>query len=297
MKIEATFSFVMITFLLASAFPTARAVLTQCVPITEYTLTVHVVDANTNSSISGANVIASGPQNLSGITDGGTVVFNKTQAGNYTVTASKTGYTSASTSVELTCTDKEVTLALTSSVHPASVHPATVIIEPERVAVHDPDTLNLKSRGNWVNCSITLPEGYNASDINASTILLNGTVTADLGSVSVQDSQLMAKFNRTLVSNLILSKGILFGNVTLTVTAQLYNGTMFEGNDTIGVEMPGDVNMDGQVDIYDAIAAASAFGSYPGTPAWNSAADENDDGTVNIFDFIIIASNFGKTYA
>ncbi|MGD0494774.1 MAG: hypothetical protein ABSB28_01885 [Candidatus Bathyarchaeia archaeon] len=183
-------------------------------------------------------------------------------------------------------------VALTSS-----VHAATVIIEPERVAVHDPDTLNLKGRGTWVNCSITLPEGYNASDIDASTLLLNGTVTADLGSVSVQDSQLMAKFNRTLVSRLILSKGIMFGNVTLTVTAQLYNGTIFEGNDTIGVEMPGDVTMDGKVDIYDAIAAATAFGSYPGHPEWNSAADENDDGTVNIFDVIIIAGNFGKTYA
>lgn len=176
------------------------------------------------------------------------------------------------------------------------VYPATVIIEPERVAVKDPDTLNLKSRGTWVNCSITLPEGYNASDIDASTILLNGTVTADLGSVSVQDSQLTAKFNRTLVSDLILSKGIMFGNVTLTVTAQLYNGTMFEGNDTIGVEMPGDVNMDGKVDIYDVIAAANAFGSHPGDPNWNSAADENDDANVNIFDVIMIASNFGKTY-
>ena len=276
----------------ATELSTAWGVLIlEFVPVrVEYTLTVHVVDANTNSSISGANVMAVGPQNRSGVTDGGTVVFYKTQAGSYTVTASKIGYTSASTGVMLNM-DREVTVALTSS-----VHPATVIIEPERVAVRDPDTLNLKSKGNWVNCSIMLPEGYNASDINASTLLLNGTVTADLGSASVQDSQLMAKFNRTLVSNLILSKGIMYGNVTLTVTAQLYDGTMFEGNDTIGVKMPGDVNMDGKVDIYDAIAAASAFGSYPGHLTWNSAADENDDGIVNIFDVITIASNFGKTY-
>jgi len=280
----------------ASAAPqSARAVLTvECVPQCEYTLTVHVVDADTNDSISGATVTALGVQNLSGITDGGKVVFNDTQCGNYNVTASKTGYTSASTIVVLdTC--KNVTLALTPII--SSAISATVIIQPERVAVKDPDTLNLETGSAWVNCSITLPEGYNASDIDSSTILLNGTITADLGSLSVQDSQLLTRFNKTLVSNLILSKGIMYGNVTLTVTAQLYNGTMFNGNDTIGVQMPGDVNMDGKVDIYDAIAASYSFGSHPGDPNWNSAADENDDANVNIFDIIIIASNFGKTYA
>jgi hypothetical protein len=110
-KIEAILSFAMITFLLTTPFSigalsaivhshgsselparSARTVLIlECVPNCEYTLTVHVVDSNTNSSISEANVIALGPQNLSGITDGGTVVFNKTQEGNYTVTASKIG--------------------------------------------------------------------------------------------------------------------------------------------------------------------------------------------------------------
>jgi len=297
-KIEAIFSFVIVTFLLTSAFPVGA--LSGIVPDCVYTLTVHVVDANTNSSISGATVIALGPQNLSGITDGGTVVFNNTQTGNYTVTASKIGYTSASTGVMLD-TDKEVTLALTSSVPPVTV---IVIIEPERVALrvaNDPDTLNLKrsprSGAIWVNCSITLPEGYNASDVNASTVLLNGTVTADLGAVSIQDSCLVVRFNRTLVSDLILSKGIMRGNVTLTVTAQLLNGTMIEGSDTIGVKMPGDANMDGKVDILDCIVAANAFGSCIEDPNWNSAADENDDGIVNIFDIIAVAGNSGNTYA
>lgn len=178
-----------------------------------------------------------------------------------------------------------------------------VIIEPERVALvagTDPDTLNLKrsprSGAIWVNCSITLPEGYNASDVNTSTVLMNGTVPADLGALSITDSCLVVRFNRTLVSDLILSKGIMYGNVTLTVTAQLLNGTMIEGSDTIGVKMPGDANMDGKVDILDCIVASNAFGSCPEDPNWNSAADENDDGIVNIFDVIAVAGNFGQTY-
>jgi parallel beta-helix repeat protein len=63
-----------------------------------------------------------------------------------------------------------------------------------------------------------------------------------------------------------------------------------------GVFMPaGDLNGDGIVNILDAVLAASAFGSSPGHPNWNSLADLNNDGIIDIFDLIILASNFGKT--
>ncbi len=50
----------------------------------------------------------------------------------------------------------------------------------------------------------------------------------------------------------------------------------------------GDLNLDGVVDILDAVQAASAFGSYPGHPRWNSHADLNHDNEVDIFDIIIL---------
>ena len=65
----------------------------------------------------------------------------------------------------------------------------------------------------------------------------------------------------------------------------------------IQVRILGDVDDDANVDMYDAIAASSAFGSHPGDQNWNSAADVNGDGKVDIFDFILIGRNFGKTYA
>jgi hypothetical protein len=85
-----------------------------------YKLTVHVVDANTNSSISAATVVGIGPENLIGVTDG-TVVFNETQAGTYNVTASKTGYASASVSVSLT-KDTETTIRLRPLTYKLTVH-------------------------------------------------------------------------------------------------------------------------------------------------------------------------------
>jgi parallel beta-helix repeat protein len=60
------------------------------------------------------------------------------------------------------------------------------------------------------------------------------------------------------------------------------------------VPLAEDLNLDGTVDISDAILAALAFGSYPGHPRWNGQADLNQDSVVDIFDIIILASNFGK---
>ena len=58
--------------------------------------------------------------------------------------------------------------------------------------------------------------------------------------------------------------------------------------------LPGDINGDGIVDIYDAIILANAFNSKPGSSNWNPNADINHDGSVDIYDAIILASNFNK---
>jgi hypothetical protein len=114
----------------------------------------------------------------------------------------------------------------------------------------------LKSKGKWITAYIELPEGYNVSDVNISSILLNGTIPVDMSApTAIGDydndgvPDLMVKFNRTAVCQLILSKGIMVGNVTLSVSGKLANGIGFEGCDTIRVRMPGDINMDGKVDI------------------------------------------------
>ena len=57
-----------------------------------------------------------------------------------------------------------------------------------------------------------------------------------------------------------------------------------------------DVNHDGEVDIYDVVTIATAFGSRPGDLNWNSIADLVKDGAIDIFDVIFIAKNFGKTF-
>jgi hypothetical protein len=161
----------------------------------------------------------------------------------------------------------------------------------------------MKSKGRWITAYIELPEGYNVSDINISSILLNGTIPVDMNApTAIGDydddgvPDLMVKFNRTAVCQLILSKGIKLGNVTLTVSGKLIDGVEFEGCDTIRVRMPGDLNMDGKVDMKDVAIATKAFGSYPGHERWNPVADESEDGKIDVFDIALTCRNYGKKY-
>ena len=166
----------------------------------------------------------------------------------------------------------------------------------------EPHTLNLGSKSELITAYLELPEGYNVSDVDVSTIRLNETIPPELEFRVIGNydndaiPDLMVRFNRTAVAELILSEGLMTGNVTLTVTGNLADGNSFQGSDVIIVRMPGDVNVDGKVDGRDIVHAALAFGSCPRDPRWNCVVDENEDNKIDGRDIVLIALNFGKAY-
>ncbi|MFX1484788.1 MAG: hypothetical protein ACFFCP_16545, partial [Promethearchaeota archaeon] len=103
----------------------------------------------------------------------------------------------------------------------------------------DPDTLNLQSEGLWVTVYIEFSPGesHDISDIDLSTISLNGIVFADTHWFKIGDHDLdgipdlMIKFDRSLVQGL-LEVG---ENVAITINGLLIDGTPFGGTDTIRV--------------------------------------------------------------
>jgi len=98
----------------------------------------------------------------------------------------------------------------------------------------NPNTLNLRSMGRWITAFINLPEGYNAENINTSTILLNDTILAEYARGS------KIRFNRAEVIAHILNSGEItesFMTITLTITGELNDGTWFEGHDEIRIIM------------------------------------------------------------
>jgi DNA-binding beta-propeller fold protein YncE len=102
----------------------------------------------------------------------------------------------------------------------------------------DPDTLNLKSKGNWITCYIELPEGHdvNQIDVNTVTLSVEGAtpIAAALSPTEVGDydsddiPDLMVKFDRGAVQDVVP-----VGSMEMTVTGSLTDGTQFQGTDTV----------------------------------------------------------------
>lgn len=101
----------------------------------------------------------------------------------------------------------------------------------------DPDTLNLKSGGRWITAFVMLPEEYDAAQVDAAGVSLNG-IAAAWGRVC-DNGVLMVKFERDDLVALLGEMGLaLPAEVTLTVSGMV-GDLAFEGSDTIRVIAPG----------------------------------------------------------
>jgi hypothetical protein len=98
----------------------------------------------------------------------------------------------------------------------------------------DPDSLNVKSKGNWITVYIALAAGYDVNHILLDSVFLNEVVpTAPISEIlDFNDDNcpdLMVKFNRTLVKNVVEFQEF----VTIIITGKLIDGREFEGTDII----------------------------------------------------------------
>jgi len=167
-----------------------------------------------------------------------------------------------------------------------------------------PTTLNLLRPGSWIQVYVEAPEGFDLSRVNISSVMLDQTIPADQSVATILGDydgdllqDLLIKFNRSMVSNFIISSGVTTGNVAISMTYRLYDGTKFKGTGIVRVRMPGDVNVDGIVNGQDAVILGVAFASREGQPNWNPTADENEDTYINAKDVILIGNNFGHIYS
>jgi PKD domain len=124
------------------------------------------------------------------------------------------------------------------------------ILQTETSIDINPDTLNLKSKGEWITAYIEFPTGYNVGEIELSSINLVSESGDIISSIDLSDpatigdydnnviSDLMVKFSRFDVVNYFgvtdSTEGI--GNdvmVKMSISGELNDGTQFEGSDSI----------------------------------------------------------------
>ena len=136
----------------------------------------------------------------------------------------------------------------------------------------------------FVNVTVVDEGFYN--DTFSLSALANGT------SFGTQTESLLVG-NMTVVVFSWNTTGVAFGNYV--ISARVNSDDPFMGG-SVKVSIPGDVNGDGTVDIYDAIILAGAFNTTPTSAKWNPNVDINSDGFVDIYDAILLANHFNQHY-
>ena len=120
----------------------------------------------------------------------------------------------------------------------------------------------------------------------------NGSGTlATVTFMAAMDSGIWHKGFMPLECDLHLSGTVLETNGGVTVP----HDTTDPSFHYVYMPIPGDLNSDGTVNIFDLRIVAKAFGSRPGDPYWDPRADLNRDGRISILDLVLVAINYGRT--
>ena len=91
-----------------------------------------------------------------------------------------------------------------------------------------PRVVNLKSKGKWINAFLWLPEDYSVIDIDTDSFLLEGEIEPQWLRIDEEKQVVIAMFSREEVRDILT-----IGEVELTITGRLTDGTVFEAKDVI----------------------------------------------------------------
>jgi len=122
-------------------------------------------------------------------------------------------------------------------------------------------------------------------------IYANSTLVATRSVLNLQDgfsACLQFAFNLTKANYVITACAFAIPDETNTENNAMHL------TDMLRLQIQGDINFDGIVDIFDITIVALQFGRPP-PPITDSRADINHDGVVDIFDIVIVALHFGET--
>jgi hypothetical protein len=93
-----------------------------------------------------------------------------------------------------------------------------------------PSTINLASKGRWITCYIRLAEGYDVNDIDFHSLLFEYVIEPEQLWVDEKKQVVMAWFSREEVRPILE-----VGDIELTITGQLTDGTVFGGTNVVKV--------------------------------------------------------------
>lgn len=137
--------------------------------------------------------------------------------------------------------------------------------------------------------------GVNTENFNV-TVYANTTIVATLTNLTLSSG------NSTTLILTWDTTDCDYDNYTISTYASPVPGEVDTSDNTlfadkeICVTIPGDVDGDFDVDIYDVVKITGVYWSELGDPEYKPNSDINGDGIIDIYDVIICTSHYGETY-
>ena len=149
-------------------------------------------------------------------------------------------------------------------------------------------------------------EGYctnvSVSVVNQGTFSENFNITLHANETAIGEATITLESRASIVVNFVWnttgwSKGYyILSALALPVTNETntFDNTYIDG--FIFLTIPGDVDGDRDIDIFDAVKIARIYGSQIDDIEYDPICDINDDGTIDIFDIVIAVSKYGQNW-
>ena len=130
---------------------------------------------------------------------------------------------------------------------------------------------------------------------------LNMTIVGDEITIGIQSVTLTSQ-NSTTLTYTWNTTGVAKGNYTISAHAEpvpgeeeidLPDNTLI-ADECVCVAIPGDVDCDRDVDLYDAIKLLKRYGAKKGQPEYDPNCDIDCDGDIDLYDAIILLTHYGQ---
>jgi PKD repeat protein len=235
--------------------------------------------------------------------DGGSITYyewdfgDKNETGTFNSTIIHCYNNTGTFNVTLTVTDDE--LNESSITYPVKVvsgrDVAVISIEPCELAFNE--TSGMYEMAGKLPINVTVKnKGSITESFTVTVYYKNTTGLYSIDAKSVPN--LHPNENRTLtfdwsISNVAKGIYIIVANASRVPDEEDLHDNYLE-NGKVKVHLPGDVDHNDKVDIFDVVKITDIYYKRKGDPEYNRWADLNCDGIINIFDLVICTGNYGK---
>jgi parallel beta-helix repeat protein len=163
---------------------------------------------------------------------------------------------------------------------------------------HDIGITNTKPSKTVVGQGYSLNINIRLVNYGVNTETFNVTAYANTTLIQTETITLTSR-NCTTITFTWDTTGFVKGNYTITTTATSLLGETDTTDNTctdgwVFITIPGDIDADKDVDLYDAVALLVRYGAKQDETSYNPNCDIDNDGQIFLFDAVILLGNYGQ---